>query len=206
MDLEMHTVHLPKLEDGEVNESEFFAAAVGIMFDTSNHDAVDEGEEEILTRFFDSLNWEDDQTDPIVSEIPYGEVMNMVNSGSRWTYRGSVTTPPCATLVYWNVIRKVYPISQKHLDLFKKQMARGKDETNFRAIQTIDKHNLFIVQPAESTMDDDVNGWMIAAVIFIVLTVLMSAFAIILKMKSKSANVGNASNYGTAQNLQKAEN
>ena len=40
----MHTVHYPKLEDGEVNESEFIAAAVGIMFDTSNYDAVDEGE------------------------------------------------------------------------------------------------------------------------------------------------------------------
>jgi len=60
--------------------------------------------------------------------------MNIVDSGDRWTYRGSVTTPPCATLVYWNVIKKVYPISQKHLDLFKKQMKRDNLTTNFREI------------------------------------------------------------------------
>jgi len=49
----------------------------------------------------------------------------MVNMQDRWTYRGSVTTPPCATAVYWNVLRTVYPIKAAHLAGFKKQLARS---------------------------------------------------------------------------------
>jgi len=45
--------------------------------------------------------------------------MNMVDTNNRWTYEGSVTTPPCATLVYWNVLRTVYPIKAGHLKKFK---------------------------------------------------------------------------------------
>jgi len=55
MDLEMHTVHFPKLDEGEINDSGYAAAAVGIMFDVENYDMVDAGEKEILNRFFDSL-------------------------------------------------------------------------------------------------------------------------------------------------------
>jgi len=51
--------------------------------------------------------------------------MMMVNMQDRWTYRGSVTTPPCATAVYWNVLRTVYPIKAAHLAGFKKQLARS---------------------------------------------------------------------------------
>jgi len=43
----------------------------------------------------------------------------MLDMQNRWTYRGSVTTPPCAVAVYWNVLRTVYPIKAKHLALFK---------------------------------------------------------------------------------------
>jgi hypothetical protein len=36
--------------------------------------------------------------------------MMMVDTRNRWVYKGSVTTPPCATMVYWNVLTTVYPI------------------------------------------------------------------------------------------------
>jgi carbonic anhydrase len=36
--------------------------------------------------------------------------MMMVDMDDRWVYRGSVTTPPCTTQVYWNVLRTIYPI------------------------------------------------------------------------------------------------
>jgi len=45
--------------------------------------------------------------------------MMSLNMNNRWVYKGSVTTPPCATFVMWNVLSDVYPISQHHLDLFK---------------------------------------------------------------------------------------
>lgn len=53
-------------------------------------------------------------------EVPYGDLLMMVNTDDRWIYKGSVTTPPCAQSVYWNVLRTVYPIKKEHLDLFKK--------------------------------------------------------------------------------------
>lgn len=46
----------------------------------------------------------------------------MVDMDNRWSYRGSVTTPPCKENVYWNVLRTVYPVKQKHLDLFKAEL------------------------------------------------------------------------------------
>jgi len=54
-----------------------------------------------------------------VARVPYGKLMMMVDYTNRWVYKGSVTTPPCAKYVFWNVLSTVYPISQKHLDLFK---------------------------------------------------------------------------------------
>merc|ERR1719272_1841410 len=48
-----------------------------------------------------------------------------VDMQNRWTYRGSVTTPPCATAVYWNVLTTIYPIKEKHLNQFFAQLARN---------------------------------------------------------------------------------
>ena len=73
----------------------------------------------MISAFFDGLKWDDESGDAIVSDmILYGNLMEMVNSNKRWIYKGSVTTPPCATFVYWNVLSTIYPVSQKHLDLF----------------------------------------------------------------------------------------
>lgn len=49
----------------------------------------------------------------------YGSLMNMVDFKNRWVYKGSVTTPPCATYVYWNVLSTIYPIKAEHLALYK---------------------------------------------------------------------------------------
>jgi carbonic anhydrase len=52
--------------------------------------------------------------------VSFGDLMTMVDLEDRWVYKGSVTTPPCDSIVYWNVVKRVYPIKQKHLDLFYK--------------------------------------------------------------------------------------
>lgn len=49
----------------------------------------------------------------------------MVDTNNRWIYQGSVTTPPCAENVYWNELRTIYPVSQKHVDQFKAQLKTG---------------------------------------------------------------------------------
>ena len=145
-DIEMHTVHLPDYKRGDFNY-----AAMGIMFSVNDYTAkVSEREEKVIDDFFDSLQWEENTKNPKVPEVPYGDLMMMVDTDNRWVYRGSVTTPPCATIVYWNVVRKVYPIKQKHLDLYLAHLKRGKFDLattgNYRAIQAYDDHDLHIIE------------------------------------------------------------
>lgn len=102
----MHTVHLP--DDGAKNDIKY--AAMGIIFDVNDYTAkVSDWEQEVIDKFFNSLKWTDGG-DPTVDMVSYGELMMMVDMSERWVYKGSVTTPPCDTFVYWNVVRKIYPL------------------------------------------------------------------------------------------------
>lgn len=67
-------------------------------------------EQEIIDTFFESLQWTEIGKDPTVDIINYGSLMTLVNFEKRWIYKGSLTTPPCSTLTYWNVLGTVYPI------------------------------------------------------------------------------------------------
>ena len=76
--------------------------------------------------------------------------MQYIDASSRWTYDGSLTTPPYTPNVQWNVVTRVFPIKKKHLELFDKMLDRAvaeiPDEGNFREIQpTTDKHNVRLV-------------------------------------------------------------
>ena len=98
--------------------------------------------------------------------------MMMFDTANRWVYKGSVTTPPCATLVYWNVVRKVYPLKQKYLDQFNAQMTRGGIKTNFREVVPIDDHDLHIIEMAGGSSTE------LEATVGIV-AVLMAVFCVI---------------------------
>ena len=50
------------------------------------------------------------------SNINYGELVDSLDFNNRYTYVGTATTPPCNIIVYWNVLNKVYPIKEKHLN------------------------------------------------------------------------------------------
>lgn len=113
----MHTVHEHTQKDEFPNE--FTHAAMGIMFSVNDYTAkLSDAETKILDTFFNTLQF-GKQNDPKVDMITYGDLMHMVDMKERWVYKGSVTTPPCATYVFWNVLKTVYPIKQAHLDLFK---------------------------------------------------------------------------------------
>ena len=68
-----------------------------------------------------------DETNPIVDFITYGDLMTLVDMRSRWMYKGSVTNPPCARFVLWNVLSNIYPIKKRFLDQFVNQEAKGED-------------------------------------------------------------------------------
>lgn len=118
-DFEMHTVHTA----GKTLNNIGFAA-MGIVFSVNDYDkSVTEEQVKIIDTFFDSLKLENN--DPVLDMVNYGDLMMMVNMNERWVYKGSVTTPPCAQSVYWNVLRTVYPIKETHLKRFQTQLARG---------------------------------------------------------------------------------
>lgn len=116
-DFEMHTVHFPS----EANDK-YIAGVMGVIFDMYYYnETVTDGQVEIIDAFFDSLNMDslsNGQPAVDVTGVPYGEFMNMIESDSRWVYKGSLTTPPCSETIYWNVVSKVYPIKPRHLDAF----------------------------------------------------------------------------------------
>jgi len=49
--------------------------------------------------------------------------MAIIDTNNRWVYKGSLTTPPCTKTVYFNILNKVYPIKQYHLNMFKQQLS-----------------------------------------------------------------------------------
>lgn len=113
----MHTVHLPT--DGAAGKNGFIASAMGLFFSVNDYTrTVTADEERIIDGFFESLSWSTTDKNPKVKEVPYGQLMMMADMNNRWTYVGSVTTPPCAQNVYWNVLRTVYPIKKRHMDQF----------------------------------------------------------------------------------------
>jgi hypothetical protein len=143
-DLEMHTVHYPKNAGGD-----YIAAAMGIIFSVEDYTAdLSWAEREIIDNFFESLQWTDNTADgPTVDMVTYGSLMELVDNNKRWIYSGSVTTPPCAKAVYWNVLSTIYPVSAKHLAQFKGQLNRGEngdldERGNWRLIQAEDEHNV----------------------------------------------------------------
>ena len=79
--------------------------------------------------------------------------MELVDFNNRWAYKGSLTTPPCTSFVYWNVLSTVYPIKAEHLEQFKTQLAKGEDGDladlgNWRETQDIDNHNVIYISSA----------------------------------------------------------
>ena len=64
-------------------------------------------------------------------------------------YSGSVTTPPCATKVMWNVLGNVYPMKKTHLTQYKDFLDANKSGLstvgNYRKIQNLNEHNLIYI-------------------------------------------------------------
>jgi carbonic anhydrase len=112
----MHTVHYPRVADPT---NGYIAAAVGIMFSVNDYNAkLTWAEEKIIDNFFENINMDtvgDKASATPVDWVLYADLLSLVNTDNRWVYRGSVTTPPCAQNVYWNVMTTVYPIKEKYV-------------------------------------------------------------------------------------------
>ena len=186
-DFEMHTVHLPT-QPNPTNG--YMAAAVGIMFSVNKYNAkLTWAEEKIIENFFENINFDaitDADTSAPVDWILYNDLLSLVNTDNRWVYRGSVTTPPCAQNVYWNVMTTVYPIKQEIVDKFKSKLAFAKIEENRRVPQEtkgknhdviyLKNNNLAELQAAKGATGAALGGMMVVLGFFLVLLCISVCF------------------------------
>lgn len=107
-DLEMQIYHDAK----EFNDTANIKyGAVALFFSVKNYDqSISTAENETIKDFIQNLKF-DDLGDPIVDVISFGEIMKIARFDQRWVYKGSMTQPPCDIYVYWNVLRRVLPIT-----------------------------------------------------------------------------------------------
>lgn len=172
-DLEMHTVHLPV--GGAQNGIKY--AALGIMFSVEDYTVeVNDKQQLIIDDFFAGIDWATELGNPLVDEVGYGSLMEMVDTNDRWVYKGSVTTPPCDSLVYWNVVRKVYPISSIVLNDFKRQLKRGDNKLvetgNWREVlSATPEHDVRIIQN-DFTLTRDIRTYMSFFLVSLMVAVL----------------------------------
>ena len=168
---------------------------MGIIFSVNDFTAeLTWAEQTIIDTFFDSLKW-DDMSDegPTVSLVTYGNLMELVDNKNRWIYKGSVTTPPCAKSVYWNVLSTIYPISKKHVEMFKKQLDRGEEGKldeygNWREIQEIDGQEVMYVETKiqeEEEVDPMYRAIVIACISFAFTTFITILIIVVMCLNKK---------------------
>lgn len=115
------------------------------MFSVDHYNAkLHWAEEKIIDNFFENLRF--DLEDPVVDQTLYADLLSLVDTKNRWVYRGSVTTPPCAENVYWNVLTTVYPIKKKYVDQFKAKLNNAGIQENRRRTQPLtSSHNVIFL-------------------------------------------------------------
>ena len=109
LDLEMVITSTPSFGGPD---SPFKESSISILFsvDESTSDLTTL-ETKVLDSFYESLQLGYVRGNLRIDQIPFGELMEVVDTETRWIYEGSKTIPPCTQKVYQNVLGTVYPIS-----------------------------------------------------------------------------------------------
>lgn len=172
-------------------------AGYSVLFSVEDYhkEHVTELQKEVLDTFFTTLSWGDmssssSKKDYSVDLINFGSVMSALDSTKRWVYKGSKTTPPCDSFVYWNVLSTVYPISADALKDFQdKILVKGEKkklwksyEGNFRTpVAVTDDHNINYVTSEELEVVIRVDGlpYETLALITIILAILCLLFMLL---------------------------
>ena len=79
-----------------------------------------------------------------------------VDQDAFWSYKGSLTTPPCTEGVYWTVFEEVQPISDEQLEGFTRHFADNYDfangKGNNREIMPLNDRTLYFSADAAATL------------------------------------------------------
>ena len=126
-DLEFHIVHALVGGPGDWKAFKDCYAVVGVLFkvDKISHPFIQKLNPMDFSPI-DKINFaellgcleytydytKDDQTD----DERLADAQRELTKSPFYHYKGSLTTPPCADVVNWNVYKRVLPISREHLD------------------------------------------------------------------------------------------
>ncbi|XP_043655549.1 carbonic anhydrase 15 [Drosophila teissieri] len=146
-DLEMHIVHR---NTKYLNLQEAFRYSDGVTVLAVLFKVVRSGPifyQPGLTEIFHSLlhlgNF--NATYTVQERLTLGSLLGSLDRGNFYTYKGSLTTPPCSPVVQWHVFGEVLPISHQDLPKFwNLRDERGRPLLkNFRPLQAQENRAIF---------------------------------------------------------------
>jgi carbonic anhydrase len=126
-DLEFHIVHVLIGGPGDWEKYKDKLGVVGFLFKVAekshpfvekiNPITFDPIETINFAELLDCMDYEYDYKKYGKSEDQVAlDAQKNLKGAEFYHYKGSLTNPPCADVVNWNVYKKVLPISQEHLD------------------------------------------------------------------------------------------
>lgn len=124
--LELQVYHEAAYKREDVPISSVNTSVISVLFDSdpSAAEGFKDWEIKNIDDMLDSQMWTVTDRNPVVEENKVGDFLQGIDTRNRWVYDGSMTTPPCESAVQWNVVRKVYPVKERHLKQFQNQLAR----------------------------------------------------------------------------------
>ena len=113
------------------------------MFSVEDFDkSIDEKSNKTFQDFFRQFDFQNHE-DKNASLFDIGDVLNLIDYQDRWAYKGAIPEPPCDRYVYWNIVRKVYPIELERYEWYKEFLKSKKaylgSYKNNRKIQSVEK-------------------------------------------------------------------
>ncbi|XP_022213933.1 carbonic anhydrase 2 [Drosophila obscura] len=155
-DLEMHIVHrnTKYISDEEARNNTDGLAVLAVLFKVvrTGPTFYQPGLNEIFGSLLHLGDFNSTYAPPVL--ITLESLLSNLDRGNFYSYKGSLTTPPCSPAVLWHVFAEVLPISYQDLPKFWQLRNRqGRPLlNNFRPLQSQETRQIFHRRPADQQL------------------------------------------------------